>query len=246
MELKELKKLKEKLEKAVEKECSGLPKACVMFSGGVDSSIVARLVLGKISGTCIAVGLENSPVLKRASVASEKLCLKLASNVVERESLKNLLEDAKKITGEKGFVRLSIAVPELAGFRTARELECKHVFLGQGADELFFGYDYFREDLSEERREKSIKALEDQLKMEKKLAESTGVQVHYPFLEENFVKEALTIGAEKNIEGEDDLLRKRALRELALEIGIPKEIAFEKKKAMQYDSGIAKELKKII
>ncbi len=238
--------LEKALRKAVEKETKDLKEVAALFSGGVDSSIIAKLVSENINSVCFAVGLDKSPVLKRASKAAEMLGLRLVSVIVEKETIQDYLEKARSVTEEENFVKLSIAIPELIGFEAVSKAGFRHAFMGQGADELFFGYDYFRKDSSEERRKKALQDLEEQLSMEKNLAESAGVKLRYPFLEEGFVKEALGCSGKDNLKGADDLLRKHILRNLALEIGIPKEIALERKKAMQYDSETAKELKKLV
>jgi asparagine synthase (glutamine-hydrolysing) len=57
---------------------------------------------------------------------------------------------------------------------------------------------------------------------------------------------ALALPVKQNLHGKNDFLRKHALRSLALYAGVPQEIAFKRKKAVQYDSGVSKRFKKMI
>ena len=63
-------------------------------------------------------------------------------------------------------------------------------------------------------------------------------------LSRKFIDYAKTIPLEYKIKGQDDLLRKHILREVAIRIGVPKEAAMQPKKAIQYGSLIHKYLLK--
>ena len=57
--------------------------------------------------------------------------------------------------------------------------------------------------------------------------------------------QAMAFPAGEKILSPADELRKHALRELGRSIGLPEKICCEKKKAIQFDSGTAKELKRL-
>jgi len=128
------------------------------------------------------------------------------------------------------------------------------VFCGQGADELFFGYDEFRRLLESGKtykeldllRIKKIENLYDgNLRRDFALADYFGLDLKAPFLDKSFIIQALAFSAKQNVLSKNDFLRKRILRKLALVLKLQKEIAIEQKKAVQYDSGISKILKKV-
>jgi asparagine synthase (glutamine-hydrolysing) len=60
-----------------------------------------------------------------------------------------------------------------------------------------------------------------------------------PFLDDEVIKAAMGISGDQKIKGED---KKVILREIAENMGLPKEIAWRKKKAAQYGSGFDKAL----
>jgi asparagine synthase (glutamine-hydrolysing) len=70
----------------------------------------------------------------------------------------------------------------------------------------------------------------------------SGVQSFQPFLTNSFIDYAKAIPLEHKIRGPGDFLRKHIIREIALNIGVPKESAMYPKKALQYGSLIHKNL----
>lgn len=239
---------------SIENEVFGVKKAAVLFSGGLDSSLIAALVSKKIQVILYCVGLKESYALKSSVNAAELLNLKLNRIIVSEKEIPRYLSAVKKLLKTENFLQLSIALPEFIALQKIKKDKIKHVFCGHGADELFFGYDEFRRLLSQKKsfdeleklREKKLKNLfKDNLKRDFAIANHFKLKLHAPYLNENFKKIALTFSAEENVFSENDLLRKQVLRKLTQEF-IPKELALAKKKAIQYDSAIAKELKKLI
>ena len=59
-----------------------------------------------------------------------------------------------------------------------------------------------------------------------------------PFLDSDVVKTATSIDLRLNLAGKDDIFGKRVHRELAIQVGIPKHIAYREKQAAQHGAGI--------
>jgi len=68
------------------------------------------------------------------------------------------------------------------------------------------------------------------------------VELRVPYLDLDVINMAMNIPIKYKINSENDLLRKCILREVAQELGVPKEIVKRPKKAAQYGSGIHKML----
>ena len=60
----------------------------------------------------------------------------------------------------------------------------------------------------------------------------SGIKSIQPFLTDNFIAFAKTIPIEYKIKGNNDFIRKHIIREIALDIGVPKESAMYPKKAI--------------
>jgi asparagine synthetase B (glutamine-hydrolysing) len=87
---------------------------------------------------------------------------------------------------------------------------------------------------------------ERNLDREESLARHFSIELKAPFLDESFILQAMAFPAKEKISSPKDELRKNALREMARSIGLPEKICSEKKKAIQFDSGIAREVEKIL
>ncbi len=78
-----------------------------------------------------------------------------------------------------------------------------------------------------------------------KLSALFGIKYVCPFLSDRFVDFSMDIPLDFKIKSRDDESRKHILREVALEVGVPKSAALRAKKAFQYSSGIHKAIKKL-
>lgn len=74
------------------------------------------------------------------------------------------------------------------------------------------------------------------------IGEKLGFGLRLPFLEDEVIKKAMGIPSEKKINKEH---KKIILREIAEDLGLPKEIAWRQKKAAQYGSGFDKVMERL-
>jgi asparagine synthase (glutamine-hydrolysing) len=137
------------LVQAVEQQMMGDVNVGVFLSGGLDSSLVAAIA-ARIAGErgrrlqTFAVGTEGSPDLVAARQVAEHLdCEHTEVTYTAAEALESLPNVVRAIESfDPGLVRS--AVPNYMLARTTRQ-HVKVVLTGEGADELFAGYDYMRE-----------------------------------------------------------------------------------------------------
>jgi len=87
-----------------------------------------------------------------------------------------------------------------------------------------------------------VEIAEKNLARDDKIAMLNSVEGRFPFLDLNVVRSGLRTPLEYKIHNG---VRKAILREVALEIGLPKEVAYREKKACQYGSNAQKILEKI-
>ncbi len=135
--------------------------------------------------------------------------------------------------------------------KLAKKYNMSKVITANGIDELFCGYNSYRDFIPE--GEDAVvglmkEKLDNEIRMMKAVNQVTsefGVQIVQPFLSERFIEFAKTIPLEQKIKDKDDLMRKHIVRKLAMSIGVPEESALKQKKAMQYGSLIHKNFLKI-
>ena len=132
--------------------------------------------------------------------------------------------------------------------KLAKTIKIKTVVTANGIDELFCGYNAYRDAIKEGENAVSDlmdSKLENELKMMNAVNLVTSefrVTLFQPFLSERFINFTKNIPIENKIKNSEDLIRKHIVRKAALEIGIPEISANQRKKALQYGSLIHKAL----
>jgi asparagine synthase (glutamine-hydrolysing) len=134
--------------------------------------------------------------------------------------------------------------------KLANSLDLDTVVTANGIDELFCGYNAYREAFSggeSKINEVMLAKLDNELKMMKSvniIASEFGVTILQPLLTSKFIDYAKTIPISEKIHDSEDLYRKHIIRKLASEVNVPKLSCTKRKKALQYGSKIHKALLK--
>jgi asparagine synthase (glutamine-hydrolysing) len=148
-----------------------------------------------------------------------------------------------KAIDELDVMKLSVGIPIFAASEMAKEDGIKVVLSGQGADELFAGYNRYQRILNE-KGEEGLKnsIISDVFDIHKVNLErddhctmANGVELRVPFLDKFVIDVGLSIPVEYKIEEP----RKKILRDIASKY-VPDYIAQRPKKAAQYGSGSEK------
>lgn len=210
----------------------------VALSGGVDSALVARLA----GRECVAVGLPGSHDLQRARLAAKEMDLTLHEVLIEPQEIEEALTSVLPVIPDKDPVNASIAATLFFVCRWAGENGVERILAGQGADELFGGYSrYLHTKTLAEDMERDFQGLPRQLARDQAVAGLFGAYFSLPYMDCRVVAAARAIPAQMRIV---DGIRKRPLRAVAAR-HLPAAIAWYEKKAMQYGSGVMKEIERL-
>jgi asparagine synthase (glutamine-hydrolysing) len=212
--------------------------AAVLFSGGIDSCILASL-----SDTpLITCGLENSQDIQFSRKASTLLKRDLREIVLSEREIENAIPEVLSIIEDKTLMNLEIG---LLIFFVCQEWDGDILISGNGADELFGGYFKYEKAFRDKKdvkvlMRKDFDLIHHALERDCQIAERFEKKMRYPYLDCDVVKKALSIPAELLF----DPQRKEFLRKVARLLSLPEEIATRPKKALQYGSNIHKTVKK--
>lgn len=239
----------------------GSEKIALAFSGGLDSSILAKLLkeIG-IKQTAYVVGIENCKDFESAEKSAKELGLELKKIVLTKEEIEKSMAIQTKILQKiyeqhknrpeseshplkPTSVSVSFTLPI---FFVAKYSKEKYIINGQGADTMFAGFEKYLKLTEEQAIEKIKKDTKDLVEIGSLQFEETASyfkkRVLMPFLSPDLVNFCLSLPYELKIKNSE---RKYILRKLAKKIGLSDEIAFKKKKSAQYGTEIMKVMKKI-
>lgn len=236
-------------EEMVSFQTQGIKKAAVLFSGGIDSSVVAKAVSLKVPKTVLFVaGTKESHDILLAEKSAKLLGLPLEKIILNEQDIERLAIRSMKILSFYDEMQIGIAVPLLACAEKIKEKGFKVVFSGQGSDELFCGYSAYAKTLAK----KDYSAVEDSiwfaisrmwyrnLHRDDAILASCTLELRSPLLLPPLISAAMQIPAKEKIHSIDDQIRKHPIRDLAKHYSVSNEIISMKKKAMQYGSGCQK------
>jgi asparagine synthase (glutamine-hydrolysing) len=251
--------LKKLLENSVKMRIKDLNKVGIIFSGGIDSTIIAKIIKdiskeNKIEVKLYTVGTENSKDIEFSEKIAKDLDLPLKTQVITKEIIENNLKNLLITIEEADIVKIGVGMTIHLSTKLAKEDGRDVVLSGQGADELFGGYHRYLKTFED----KGEIAIANELKHDIEnmyhvnlerdipIAMSNGIEMRSPFLDPDFIDLALNIPIKYKIKSYDDNLRKHILREIGEDLAIPDYVVNRPKKAAQYGSGIHKILSKKI
>ncbi len=223
----------------------------IAYSGGVDSTLVSKICKDMdYDITLLTIGFSESHDILFAKEVNEQLNYphhvleidpkdfpSIPSNIHEKIQTDNLSWNENCIA----FHYVS---------KLAKNLGISTVVTANGIDELFCGYNVYREAFSggESKINEVMEAkLDNELKMMKAvnmIASEFGVQILQPLLTPEFVEYAKKVTISEKITDSEDIYRKHMIRKLAKQVGVPEISCNKRKKALQYGSKIHKTLLK--
>jgi asparagine synthase (glutamine-hydrolysing) len=244
--------LKDALYDAVSETISEIHRVAVAFSGGLDSSILARIChdLSK-QVTLVTIGFSGSHDIEFSKRIASKMGMQHKVYEIDYSDFEESMQRIRQATRCDNTSHVENCIAYFYICRLAKQNQLNVVLSANGCDELFCGYDGYRGVYHGGEAEIS-RLMDKKLANEFTLMEEIeivtaqlGVQVRQPFLSPGFIQFAKTIPLDQKIKGPNDMTRKHILRWTALAIGVPEESAMKPKKALQYGSSIHKYFKKI-
>ncbi|MEK6983859.1 MAG: asparagine synthase C-terminal domain-containing protein [Nanoarchaeota archaeon] len=227
------------------------PKFGILFSGGVDSSLIAFVAKQlKCDFTCYTVGIENSDDLVWAQKVANEYRFKFKYKILRLEEFENILKNSVKLLNDADIVKASVGSVLYAAGKLASADGNNILFGGLGSEEIFAGYKRHEDALKGNNFEALHKECWNGLKnmwsrdliRDFTIAKYLGLDIRAPFLDKDLIKVGMNIHPMLKL---DKSGKKIIVREAAEFIGLKKEFAWRKKQAAQYGSNFVNGIEKL-
>jgi asparagine synthase (glutamine-hydrolysing) len=232
---------------AMKKRVQDFQRIGIIFSGGIDSVLIAYLAAKMVPEViCYTGGVSGSSDISNARQIADRLGLELKVCELDQEGMERLIPEVMNVIEDSNAGQVEVALPVYGAVKLAHEDGIKVMLTGQGADELFGGYSWYAKVVEKEgykmlRRhmiEDLLLLYKETLEREDKITMAHSIELREPFLDPEVIKVALATSLRLNVRGGDDNYGKHVHRKLAEAFGIPKDIAYRIKEAAQHGSGM--------
>ncbi len=216
-------------------------RTAVLFSGGLDSSLLTALAKPICELRLYTVGYPGSHDLEAGRKGAEELGLLWEHILLNDDILRKAIAHLRDQVGVADPVTISFEVPLYVVCRKVTE---KVLLSGQGADELFGGYARYSSmspaELGEARIADVKRLLFEGYLREVRMAQFFGKMLACPYLDPRVIEAGLSIPPEELF---GEMGNKQPLRRIAQGMGLS--AAKAPKKAAQYGSGVMKAMKRM-
>ena len=222
----------------LEESCNSCQSNLISLSGGLDSSIIAHF-LKKRDLNSVAIISEDfvSTDLTYCQMISKEMKIPLSIYNVSTSAILEAIENTIRILKNFNDIEIRNNVVMYLAIKWAKENNHKSIITGDGADELFAGYNFLvnkpeNELDAEIKRVCSIMHFPTQ-----KIGKALGIGIESPFLNQKIIELANQIPSNLKIKEEDGKRYGKWILRKTFEKHIPLQIAWRLKSPMQEGAG---------
>jgi asparagine synthase (glutamine-hydrolysing) len=237
------------LSEALAKMVSKQKRIGILFSGGLDSSIIAKLSkdLGS-KCTLYCAGTPSSRDMVNARRMSSALDIQLVQKEISYDEIADKLLDVIKLVESTDMIHVSTSVPIFFAVKESAKTGERIILHGQGADELYGGYERYESALAKygyaavcSEMLNDVMELANVIPQYDQMGTSVSAQMLAPFLDASVLRFSLGIPIRFKLHKEGlRVTRKYILWQVASRLGIPTELLPTQKVAAQFGSGVAR------
>lgn len=211
---------------------------CLSLSGGLDSTILAYLLKDKKISTISIIAQDFlASDLTYCQLAANRFDLPLNIRFCETDEIYSGIEETIKILKNFNDIEIRNNVVMYLALSAAKKLGFNKIMTGDGADEIFAGYNFLLNKSNEE-LELDLKRISRIMHFpSQKIGKALGIDVESPFCSKEVLEFAKTIPADLKVHEEGGKKFGKWILRKAFEDKIPKAITWRQKSPMQDGAG---------
>ena len=233
-----MEEITKKLYQILEESCNLCESELIALSGGLDSSIISHFLRGKkVEGIAIISEDFVSTDLTYCQRISKETGIPLTIYNSTTSEILEAVENTIKILKNFNDIEIRNNVVMYLAIKWAKDNNKKSIITGDGADELFAGYNFLvnkpeKELESEIKRVCSIMHFPTQ-----EIGKHLGIKIESPFLNQKIVEIANQIPVNLKVKEENGTRYGKWILRKTIEKYIPEQIVWRKKSPMQEGAG---------
>jgi asparagine synthase (glutamine-hydrolysing) len=225
------------LEKSVKKNLT----KDMLFSGGIDTSILAAIASKhvRIRGFTCAFKKAKALDLKYAKLMAKQLNIEHYINPFDEDEVFEVIPDVVKVLGSFDPMEVRNSITITIGLRFAKSYGSTNLITGDGADELFAGYHmYYRYVGNKEELSEKLKRMWGIMTFSAvPLGKSMGIEVRQPFLDPEVKEFAMNLDPRYYVQEERGEVWGKWILRKAYEDILPPDVRWRDKNPIEVGSG---------
>ena len=228
----------QELYNALAESCNSCSSNLLSLSGGLDSSILAFLLKHKKPQTVAIIAKDFlSNDLTYCQMVAKEMQMPLAIHYVTTTEILQGVEETIKILRNFNDIEIRNNVVMYLAIKWARDNGINSIITGDGADELFAGYNFLI-NTPPDKLDAEIKRVCTVMHFPTQdIGKALGVLVHSPFLSDDVIRIAEKIPSNLKVRSEDTKTYGKWILRKAFESHLPKQITWRAKSPMQDGAG---------
>jgi asparagine synthase (glutamine-hydrolysing) len=211
----------------------------ILFSGGLDTSIVAFEASKYTKLEAFTVAFENSPALdlEYSKLMADLLKMNHTIHFFGEDEMDSIIQDVIKVLKVFDPMDIRNSVAAYVGLKAAKENGIKEIMTGDGLDELLGGYSWLFKFSETELKEYLSNMWQVMQFTSIPMAQSLGMVSKPPFLDPEFKSFAFTVDPKLMIRKERSKIWGKWIIRKAYEGLMPDEIVWRLKTPLEFGSG---------
>ena len=224
----------------LKESCESCKSNTIALSGGLDSTVIAHFLKERKPQTVAIIAKDFvASDLTYCQRVSKEFNIPLTIKQVSTTDILSAIEETIKILKNFNDIEIRNNVVMYLAIKWAKEQNSTGIITGDGADELFAGYNFLINKPKEE-LEKEIQRICSIMHFPtQKIGKALGITVESPFLDEKIIEFSKTIPVDLKIRNEGEKRHGKWILRKTFEKNIPMQIVWREKSPMQDGSGTA-------